>query len=148
MRIKSFTETPEDIVTYGPLEDDRGVPYILNLKGWAKGALLVQIKGIRDRDAAEALKGEKLTVSRDALPKSQDGEYYHADLIGIRVYHVDGRELGVVTEVHNFGAGDLIDVRLLGTSKTVLLPFNESTVSEVDLDKKKLLVDPIAGLLD
>lgn len=148
IRLKSFAENTVDILSYGPLEDEAGKSYGLKRQGQAKGVLLVRIDGVEDRDAAEALKGTMLYVPRDALPAPEENEFYHADLIGLRVERVDGAELGSVLAVHDFGAGDLIDVRLLDSGRTVLLPFNASTVPVVDLRGGRLVVDPMPGLLD
>lgn len=148
VRLKSFAEDEEDILSYGPLEDEAGKPFSLKKQGRAKGVLLARIDGVADRDAAEALKGTMLYVPRDALPAAAGNEFYHADLIGLRVERLDGSELGSVLAVHDFGAGDLIDVRLAGSAQTVMLPFNEATVPVVDLEGGRLVVDPMPGLLN
>ncbi len=148
VRLKSFAERPEDMLSYGPLEDEAGKSYRLTAQGQAKGVLLARIDGVTDRTAAEALKGTMLFVARDALPDAAENEFYHADLIGLRVERLDGSELGEVLAVHDFGAGDLIDVRLSGSHQTVLLPFNRDSVPVVDLEGGRLVVDPMSGLLD
>jgi 16S rRNA processing protein RimM len=148
VRLKSFAEAEADILSYGPLEDEGGKSYKLTPQGRAKGVLLARVEGVADRDAAEALKGTMLYVSREALPAVDDNEFYHADLIGLRVERLDGSNLGSVLAVHDFGAGDLIDVQLVGTAQTVLLPFNAATVPVVDLEGGRLVVDPMPGLLD
>jgi 16S rRNA processing protein RimM len=148
VRLKSFAEDAADMTSYGPLEDEAGKRYALKMQGQAKGVLLARIEGVADRDAAEALKGTMLYVPREALPAPKANEFYHADLIGLRVERTDGSELGTVLAVHDFGAGDLIDVRLSGSRQTVLLPFNETTVPVVDLEDGRLVVDPMPGLLD
>jgi 16S rRNA processing protein RimM len=148
VRVKSFAEDETDITAYDPLEDEAGKRFTLKRQGQAKGVLLARIDGVSDRNAAEALKGTMLYVPRDALPVPEENEFYHADLIGMRVELLDGSELGSVLSVHDFGAGDLIDVRLLGSGKTALLPFNEVSVPVVDLEGRRLVVDPMPGLLD
>jgi 16S rRNA processing protein RimM len=148
VRLKSFAENEVDALAYGPLEDEAGKPYVLTLQGQSKGSLLVRIKGVGDRNAAEALKGVRLYVPRAALPPPAVDEFYHADLVGMRVELLDGAVLGVVLAVYNFGAGDLIDVQVTDSVKTVLLPFNRETVTEVDLAGWRLVVDPMPGLLD
>ena len=148
VRVKSFTENEEAVASYGTLEDDDGDHVALTLVGRCKGALLARIEGVGDRNTAWALRGTRLFVSRDALPPVDKDQYYHADLIGLRVDQVDGSELGIVVAVHDFGAGDLIDVRLLDSTKSVLLPFARRTVLEVDRDSGRLVVDPMPGMLD
>lgn len=148
VRLKSFAENPADILSFDALVDEAGKSYRLTSQGQAKGVLLARIDGVGDRNAAEALKGTMLYVPRDALPEAKENEFYHADLIGLRVDRMDETELGTVVAVHDFGAGDLIDVRLAGSSRTVLLPFNEETVPVVDLEAGRLVVDPMPGLLE
>lgn len=148
VRVKSFTEVPEDIAAYGALKDGAGKSYELEVTGRAKGVLLVRIAGIRDRNAAEALKGTELLIDRDRLPDADADEFYHADLIGLRADQVGGEQLGTVVSVQNFGAGDLLEIRLPDSRKTVLLPFDETSVPEIDLAGGRLLVDPPAGLLE
>lgn len=148
LRVKSFTEVPEDIAAYGPLKDVAGKRYELQVTGAAKGVLLVRIAGVGDRTAAEALKGAELLIDRDLLPEADEDEFYHADLIGLRAELVGGELLGEVAAVQNFGAGDLLEIRLDGSRKTVLVPFDGTSVPEIDLDAGRLVVDPPAGLLD
>jgi 16S rRNA processing protein RimM len=148
LRVKSFTVQPEDIAAYGPLKDAAGKSYKLEVTGQAKGVLLVRIVGIGDRNAAEALKGTELLIDRDRLPETDADEFYHADLIGLRADLVAGETLGTVVAVQNFGAGDLLEIRLPDSRKTVLVPFDGASVPEIDLAAGRLLVDPPAGLLD
>jgi len=148
VRVKSFTEDPDDITAYGPLKDAAGKSYELQVTGRAKGMLLVRIAGINDRNAAETLKGIELQVERDRLPEADEDEFYHADLIGLQADMVAGECLGQVVAVQNFGAGDLLEIRLEGSRKTVLVPFNGEVIPEIDLDAGRLVVDPPAGLLD
>lgn len=147
VRVKSFAEDEEAVACYGPLEDDQGEPIALTLIGRGRGALLARVDGVGDRDSAEALRGTRLHVLRETLPPVGKDEYYHADLIGLQVDHLNGAEIGIVVAVHDFGAGDLIDVRLAGSNKTVLLPFDRRTVPVIDLDARTLLVDPMPGML-
>ena len=148
VRVKSFTEDPDDIVAYGPLKDAAGKSYELEVTGRAKGMLLVRLAGVSDRNAAEALKGTELQIDRDRLPEADEDEFYHADLIGLRADMVAGECLGEVVAVQNFGAGDLLEIRVDGSRKTVLVPFNAEVVPEIDLDAGRLVIDPPAGLLD
>lgn len=148
VRVKSFTEDPDDLTAYGPLQDVAGKSYELEVTGRAKGMLLVRIAGIRDRNEAEALKGTELLIDRDRLPETAEDEFYHADLVGLRAETVAGELLGQVIAVQNFGAGDLLEIRREGSRETVFVPFSGQTVPEVDLDAGRLLIDPPAGLLE
>ena len=143
VRIKSFTAAPGDIAAYGPLDDEAGTRrFEVAVKGEAKGAVPAALAGVEDRNAAEALKGTRLYVDRAALPPPQDEEeYYHADLIGLRAEDATGRNLGRVVAVHNFGAGDLLEIeRPDGTE--LLLPFTKAAVPSVEIAAGRLTVEP------
>jgi 16S rRNA processing protein RimM len=148
VRIKSFTAAPEDVAAYGPVEDESGERrFALRLVGHAKGVVIGKIAGIDDRDAAEAMKGMRLYVARSALPTAGEEEYYHADLLGLTVELPDGTVLGQVRAVHDYGAGDSIEV-MREVGGTVLVPFTRAAVPVVDLAGGRLVVDPPAGLLE
>ena len=141
VRVKSFTEVPEDVAAYGPVSDEQGArSFTLTLTGQSKGALLARIEGIVDRDRARALKGTRLYVSRDLLPAlDEEQTYYHADLLGLAAEDREGRPLGRVTAVLNFGAGDILE---LDGAAARLVPFTRRAVPVVDLDGGRIVVDP------
>jgi 16S rRNA processing protein RimM len=148
MRIKCFTEQPEDIVRYGPLTDETGDRcFELRLVGAAKGVVLARLSGIEDRDQAETLRGLRLYLPREALPQTKAEEYYHADLIGLEVVLGDGTSVGRVRAIHDFGAGDTLELTRLGGSP-VMVPFTRTIVPRVELAAGRLVVDPPPGLLD
>ena len=123
MRIKSFTEVPEDVAGYGPLEDETGRrQFNLQLCGVAKGVLIARLPGIEDRDQAEALRGLRLYLPRSALPQPEAEEYYHADLIGLDAVLGDGTPVGRVRAIYDFGAGDTLELARDG-APPVLVPF-------------------------
>ena len=141
VRVKSFTEVPGDVAAYGPLSDEQGSrAFTLTLTGQSKGVLLARIEGIADRDLAQALKGTRLYVSRDVLPALDEAQtYYHADLLGLAAEDRDGRPLGRVKAVHNFGAGDILE---LDGAAARLVPFTRRAVPLVDLEGGRLVIDP------
>jgi 16S rRNA processing protein RimM len=148
LRVKPFTRQPADVAAYGPVEDEAGARrFALEVVGAQKGVVLVRVPGILDRDAAERLKGVRLHVPRAALPAPDEEEYYHADLLGLRVDLVDGSALGRIRAVHDFGAGDSLEVEK-ADGGTVMVPFTRAAVPVVDLALGRLVVDPPAGLLD
>ena len=146
--LRPFTQEPESVVAYGPVETEDGRRRLrLAIAGRAgKGRLLARIEGVDDRDKALALKGERLYVPRDRLP-APDGEdeYYHADVIGLSVADLSGRVIGEVAALHDFGAGDVLVVRDHDGGE-MNLPFTRAAVPTVDLDLGRLIVDPPAGL--
>jgi 16S rRNA processing protein RimM len=100
---------------------------------------VLAIAEIGDRNAAEALRGVELFVDRSVLPPTEHEEYYHADLIGLRAEDAEGRALGTVQAIHNYGAGDVIEIAR-PDGDTVLLPFTRETVPSVEIDKERIVV--------
>ena len=112
VRLYSFTADPEAIAGYGPLETEDGRVVRIESLRRAKDHFVAQLAGVADRDAAEQLTNVKLYVLRERLPApDQPDEFYHADLIGLTAVDRAGEKLGTVVALHNFGAGDLIEVR-------------------------------------
>lgn len=151
VRIRSFTADPADLARYGTLYDETGGrSFRVRVTGGAKGQLVARIEGVEDRDAAEALKGVRLHVPRAALPEPGVGEYYHADLIGLRAElaaGAAGEALGTVRAVYDFGAGPVLEIAG-DRCGVVMVPFTRAVVPEVDVAGGRLVIDPPAGLLD
>jgi 16S rRNA processing protein RimM len=139
--IKTFTRTPENIGAYGPLSDQSGARTftIESTRATPKG-VVARIQGVADRNGAEALKGVELHVAREKLPTAADDEFYHADLIGLLAVDPRGETIGEIVAVQNFGAGDLLEIRLAGTGRTELVPFTEAMVPEVDVAGGRVVV--------
>ncbi len=133
VKIKSFTENPQDIAAYGPLlvNDGPREVEILRLRP-AKGTFVAKLKGIDDRNAAEALKGCKLKIPRQRLPEPDDDEFYYEDLLGLRVEDEHGQPLGRIKAVQNFGAGDLLEIQPK-KGASFYVPFTRRDVPHVDL---------------
>ena len=152
VKIKSFTEYPEDIAAYGPLQDVSGkTTYNVKVVGQSKGLPVARIKGISDRNAAEALKGTELYVSRDRLPETEEEEeYYHADLIGLPVFFQDGTKFGTILRLHDFGAGDMLEIvpEGKGAKAAVLVPFTLDMVPEVDISGGRVVVELDEGFFE
>jgi len=144
VKVKSFTEAPDAIAAYGPLTGDPGGRvFRLTVLRTVKDGVVARIDGVADRDAAEALKGTRLCVTRAALgePEEEDS-FFHVDLIGLSAEDETGRGLGTVIAVHEFGAGDMLDVRLDETGKSVLVPFRRETVPVVDVKGGRIVIRP------
>jgi 16S rRNA processing protein RimM len=145
VRLHSFTAAPEAIADYGPLETDDGRRVEIEDLRPAKKSFIARLCGITDRNAAAALTNAKLYVPRERLPEPEGpDEFYHADLVGLAVIDRSGTKLGSVVGIHNFGAGDLIEVRLDAGGPTQLLPFDVAAVPVVDVRGGKLVVAPSA----
>jgi 16S rRNA processing protein RimM len=142
VRLRSYTADPAAITDYGALEDDSGRPIeIAALRPGPKG-LIARIKGVDTREAAEALTGTKLYLPRERLPAREDEEWYYSDLIGLEAVDASGLTLGTVAGIHNFGAGDIIEVRPASGGEALLVPFTESNVPEIDVARRRLTLIP------
>jgi 16S rRNA processing protein RimM len=146
VRVKSFAATPSAIASYQPLEDANGRAYRLTLKGGAGDMLIAAVDGVADRDQAARLKGTQLFVRRDALPATGAGEFYHADLVGLEVRLQDGSVFGTVRAVHDFGAGDALEIAR--EQGEVMVPFTRAAVPVVDIEGGFIMLDPPIGLLN
>ena len=146
VKLWPFTQDAEAVRDYGPLETEDGATrFEIEALRPAKDHLVVRLKGVNDRNAAERLTNTKLFVARERLPETEaDDEFYHADLIGLAVVDGDGQTVGAVSAIHNFGAGDLVEVKPAQGDKTVLLPFTEAAVPVVDIAGRRIVVDAAA----
>jgi 16S rRNA processing protein RimM len=141
VRLWTFTEDPLSVKNYGPLTTKDGSrQFEVTHVREARDHLVATLKGIATRDEAERLNGLELYVSRDRLPETDDGEYYHADLIGLAAVTTTGQPLGKVIAIHNFGAGDIIEIAP-PQGATMLLPFTNAVVPTVDLAGGRVVID-------
>lgn len=140
VRVRSFTDDPEACFSYGPLLNEAGEVILTPVRHRPlKDVFGVTAEETLQREDWEALKGTNLHVSRDALPEAEDGEFYVIDLIGCDVTHEDGRTLGAVRNVQDFGAGSLLEITP-ATGSVFYLPFNAETTPEVDLAARRIVV--------
>lgn len=148
LRVKTFTGDPLALGDYGPLFAVDGRSFdIVGIRP-ANTVVVVRFKQVETREQAEALTGTELFVDRAALPAGEEGEFYHADLLGLAVKDETGTFLGKVTAVQNFGGGDILELAL-GGRKGVLIPFTQSAVPEIDLAGGFLRIDSVAaGLVE
>jgi 16S rRNA processing protein RimM len=143
VRLRSYAQDPAAIAAYGPLEDETGSRrYEIESLRVTPKALVARIKGVTSREAAEALTGTKLYVARVRLPEGEADEWYYADLIGLEAVDKTGEPVGTVVAVHNFGAGDIIEIAPAEGGDNLLLPFTESAVPEVDIVNRRLVAVP------
>lgn len=136
VRLGSYTDDPEAIFDYVPLSDEKGTRnFNVMFKGMSKKAFIASVEGVMDRDASDALRGVKLYVDRDKLPNTEEdtGEYYYSDLLGLKVKDQTDAEVGEVQAVHDFGAGDLLEIRP-SKGKSFMLPFKDAFVPVVDVE--------------
>jgi 16S rRNA processing protein RimM len=143
VRLRSYTQAPADIATYGPLQDETGAQRIeIEHVRVTPKAVIARIKGVTTREAAERLNGTKLYLPRAVLPARDEDEWYVSDLIGLEAVSADGTPLGTVAAVHNFGASDVVEIAPVGDGENVLVAFTEAAVPEVDMKKRRLVLVP------
>ncbi|WP_455474064.1 ribosome maturation factor RimM [Bartonella sp. B30(2025)] len=149
--VKVLSAEPQRLRDYGTLYDDTGRSYeivTLRIQKNKTNTAIVGFKGIEERNVAESLKGIRLYVMRDQLSNDLDeDEFYQIDLIGLRVQDCTGKILGEVSSFFNFGAGDLLEVRL-EERKTVLIPFSKAAVPKICIASGFLVVDLVAAGLN
>lgn len=148
VRVKTFTTDPMALGGYGPLYTGDG--RALEVAGIrpAKDVVIIRFKDVADRNAAEQLTGEALYVDRSALPEElEEEEFYHADLVGLEVLDETGEDVGRITAIHNFGAGDILEVRPQ-EGHTLMIPFTRDAVPEIDPAEGVVRIDSVAAGLE
>jgi len=141
VKLRSFTADPEALPSYNPLQTAGGKALEVSRMRAQKDGFIASLKGVNDRNAAEALRGTELFVPRKRLPAPDDDELYVADLIGLTVKLKGGSVLGEVVGFPNYGASDLLDVKVQGRKDSVLIPYADPFVLETDLEARTITVD-------
>jgi 16S rRNA processing protein RimM len=148
VKLWTFTEDPFAVQSYGPLQTKDGArSFEIATARAVKGHLVATLKGVATREEAERLNGLELYIAREKLPDTDENEYYHADLIGLAAVTTADEPLGRVVAIHNFGAGDIIEIAP-PQGATMLLPFTNAIVPTVDLAGGRVVIelpDEIAG---
>jgi len=138
LRLKLFADSIDSLSRHGSLFVG-GIDRRLRSIREAGKTAIAQFEGIADRSAAEALRGLLVEVDRSELPPLAEGEYYHADLIGLPCRDRSGNDVGIVVGVENFGAGDLLEVENHRGNRS-LIPFRPGIA---DLDDERIVLDPV-----
>jgi 16S rRNA processing protein RimM len=142
VRLRSYTQAPADIAAYGALEDETGRAIEIETVRVTPKALIARIKGVTTREAAEALTHTKLYLPRARLPESDAEEWYYADLVGLAAVDKTGAMIGTVAAMHNYGAGDILEIAPASGGANLLVPFTSATVPEVDIEQGRIVVVP------
>lgn len=141
VKLWTFTEDPFAVKRYGPLATRDGARrFEVTSAREAKGHLVATLKGVTTREEAERLNGVELYVAREKLPEADENEYYHADLIGLAAVTTADEPLGRVVAIHNFGAGDIIEIAP-PQGVTMLLPFTNAVVPTIDLAGGRVVIE-------
>jgi len=143
VRLTSFTAEPEALLDYKALKREDGSPALTLTSGRpAKGGLVVRAAEVETREQAEAMRGLKLYIDRDALPEPEEDEFYVTDLIGLDAVTPEGELLGRIRNVQDFGAGDLLEIQP-AEGASWYLPFTREAVPEVRIsDGRVVAVKP------
>lgn len=143
VRLWSYTEDPKAVARYGTLVTEDGTRQleIVQLRA-EKDHFIAKLRGIDDRNAAEALRNVRLYVARERLPATEDADtFYHADLVGLAAADPDGNALGDVVAIHNYGAGDIVELRR-ADGTTHMYPFHRDVVPEIDIAGGRMTIVP------
>jgi 16S rRNA processing protein RimM len=142
VKLWSFTQDPVAVAGYGPLQSEDGKrQFEIETMRAAKDHFVARIAGIDSREAAEALRNVDLFISRSKLPPiGEPDTFYHADLVGMAAVTPEGATLGIVTALHNFGAGDLIEIATTAGGEPLLLPFTETIVPKIDMKLRQVVI--------
>lgn len=145
VKVKSFTSKDSNLDKYGAVENEAGDrKFELKVVGHSKELLRVKIKGVDDRTTAETLIGTSFYINRDVLPEISDkDEFYEADLIDLMVKTKSGEEVGRVAGLYNFGAGEILEIRLKSTHKLEMIPFNKEYVPEINVEQGYIIVESV-----
>jgi 16S rRNA processing protein RimM len=135
VKLKSFTADPKAVSSYGPLTSATGEIFEITKLKPATTDFIATLKGVTDRNRSEALKGTELFISRAQLPKPSDGEIYMHDLVGTSVYGINDVLLGLIVGFENYGAGDLMDVKIEGRKDTVFIPYTKTFITSATVEK-------------
>ena len=138
LKIKTFTDFPEDVKKFGTVYIDEKPYKILSFRVGTDGMAYIGLRGIPDRNAAELFRGKKLEGAREDAPELEEGRYYIVDIIGLSCETQEGEFLGTVKDIKNL-ASDVYTIEKAG--KSILFPAVKGVVKKVDLTNKKLIVD-------
>ena len=146
-KVKAFTSVAADVTAYGPVQLPDGRSLTLKRVGQAKGLVICRADEVSSREQAEALRGLEISVSRDQLPAAAEDELYQADLIGLLALTPDGVEIGQIIGFHNFGAGELVEIKPADAT-SFFTPFGAPHLIGVDQVAGHITLSIPAGLLD
>ena len=137
VRLKLFSDSIASLTQHAKVHIGGVEHRLLGVRDGGKTAV-ARFEGISDRTAVEALRGQLIEVDRADLPPLEEGEYYHADLVGLLCVDRDGQAVGSVVSVENFGAGDLLEIELANGRRS-LIPFRDGVA---DFEESRIVLDP------
>jgi 16S rRNA processing protein RimM len=148
VRLWPFTARAEAVAAYGPLQTADGTQaFEIEAIRPGRDFLVARLKGVTDRASAERLRNTDLYAPRERLPGLEAEEFYHADLIGLCAQDKAGRVIGVVIAVHNFGAGDILEIAPAAGGETAMVPFSTAAVPSVEVAARRVVLEIPEGLV-
>ncbi len=147
-KLMSYAAKPEDIFIYPCLYDENLNEYKIKMHAQTNNMFIIAFNKNTSRNLVEELAGTKLYITKDMLlPKAED-EYYNNDLVDLEIIDLEQKLHGHVVEIHNFGADDVIEMKILAQKETIFLPFNKEYLHEINLEKNYLIFDFIGAGVD
>ncbi len=140
-KVMSYAQNPEDIFSYPCLYDENMKEYKLRINGQNDKMFVVTFNQNTSRNLVEEISGTKLYITKEMLPSTTEDEYYNSDLEGLSVIDAQEKLHGSIVEIHNFGADDVIEMKILDQKETIFLPFNREFISEINMKKRFLMFD-------
>lgn len=147
VKIRTFTNKPSDVTTFQNVFDEAGNNYKVSVVFPKKDYLIASLDGINNRNQAEPLRNTKLYIKRSELPTPKNNEFYHADLVGMEARSHDGSKFGIVKNVVNFGAGDILEIYDVTSEKVVYYPFKKQYVPVIDIVERYITVNPLEEVI-
>lgn len=145
VRVKSFTDDPERLFTYGPLLGATGIAVLTPVSARpGKDHFIVTVREACQKEVWDGLRGTLLHVPRSALAPAEADEFYIEDLVGLAACDSAGAVCGRVQSVQNYGAGDLLEIDVEGEAATVLVPFTLADVTQIDLGAGRVTIPHLA----
>lgn len=142
VKVKSFTDPEDAIKKHSSLQDPAGREVKFRVTGTAQGQYIIEVEGLTKREDAELWRGKQLGMPRAALPElKNDAQYYVVDLVGLCVETEDGRAFGTVHALHNFGAGDLLELKR-PNGDLEMFSFTHVNFPSVDVKARKIIIAP------
>ena len=147
VKIRTFTNKPTDVTSFNNVYDEDGNTYKVSVVFPKKDYLIAAIEGINNRNQAEPLRNTKLYIKRSELPTPKNNEFYHADLLGMEARSSDDSKFGIVKNVVNFGAGDILEIYDITSEKVVYYPFKKQYVPTIDINQRYITVNPLEEVI-
>ena len=142
VKIKSFTTVPADVCTYSPLLKADDTEIKIKLRSSANSDVIIaHIEGVNDRTTAETLKGMEIYTLKSSIIDEESDEILLSDLIGFKILDENSSEIGTVSDIFNYGAGDILEIQLYGKGKTALLSYNDYSILDQNNEQGFLKID-------